>query len=224
MDYRIEDLPESERPREKLSEKGVSALSKVELLSIIIRTGIKGKNVKELSAEILESYGLSELSETPLRELEKIRGVSEVKSGQLVALGELARRMQREEREKLESLSDVMDRVRDMRFMKEEALRVFHLSSGNELLSEQEIEGSVDSAELDAREIFQESVNCGAAALILAHNHPSGRAEPTRQDIETTQKFMRTAEELGLELLDHVIVGDGVASMRRRGDLEPTSE
>lgn len=224
MDYRIKDLPESERPREKLSEKGISALSKVELLSIIIRTGISGKNVKELSAEILNGYSLEGLADSSLDDLKRIEGISEVKAGQLLAVGELGRRFQKEERETLESLSDVMDMVRDMRFMKEEELRTFHLSSGNELLSEQSFEGSVDSANLEPRKIFRESLNCGASALIIAHNHPSGKAEPTKQDIRTTEDLESMGENLGVELLDHIIIGDGVTSMRRRGDLEPTSE
>lgn len=107
MDYRIEDLPKSERPREKLAENGFSTLTETELVSIVIRSGIPGKNVKELSSEILNSYSLAELADIPMKELEKIRGVSEVNSGQLKAVSELAKRLQKEEREKVESFSDL---------------------------------------------------------------------------------------------------------------------
>ncbi len=117
MDYTIEELPESERAREKLSEHGVSSLSDVELLSIIIRTGIQGKNVKELSAEILNEVSLEGLADRSLKELKGFDGVSKVKAGQLQGAGELGRRMKRVEKEKIESFSDVESQVEDMNFL-----------------------------------------------------------------------------------------------------------
>ncbi|MFB6143940.1 MAG: RadC family protein [Candidatus Nanohaloarchaea archaeon] len=224
MDYRIKDLPKSERPREKLSEKGVSALSNVELLSLILRAGVPGKNVKELSAEILERHSLESLADACLESLSDLKGVSEVKAGQLIALGELGRRLQKEERDVIKSLSDVKNQVKDMRYMQEEKIRVFHLSAGNEVLSEQEFEGGVSSAALKPRKIFREALNCGASALILAHNHPSGKSRPTESDVDATLEIKALASELGLEVLDHVIAGEEVTSMRRSGDLEPTSQ
>lgn len=217
MDYRIKDLPQEERPREKLEKHGSSSLTEVELLSIVLRTGIQGKNVKELSGEILSSYSLQNLADRSLDDLKSFDGVSQVKAGQLKAVGELARRMQLEEKERIESFSDVKDRVRDMKFSEEEKLRVFYLSSGNEILTEEQYRGSVDSVSIDFRKLFREAVSSNASAVVVAHNHPSGRSEPTSQDIEVTEELIDAGEKLGIEVLDHVIVGKTISSMKASG-------
>ena len=219
MDYTINDLPESERPREKLAEHGVSSLSDVELLSIIIRTGIQGKNVKELSAEILNEVSLEGLADRSLEELKEFDGVSKVKAGQLLAAGELGRRMKRTEREKIQSFSDVESQVGDMKFLEYEIARIFYLNSGNEIVSEKEIDGGISSVDLEVREIFREGLQSNASALILAHNHPSGKAEATEEDIEFTEELIELGDKLGLEVLDHAVVGKEVSSMRRSSDL-----
>ncbi|QKQ97948.1 DNA repair protein RadC [Candidatus Nanohaloarchaea archaeon] len=215
MDYRIEDLPESERPREKLEDLGVKNLSDVELLSIVLRTGTQGKNVKELSSEILKEYSLDEIADREPDEMKKFEGVSRVKAGQLIAVGELARRLKKEERDKIESLSDVEARTDDMRFMESEVLRVFYLNSGNELLREKEFDGGISEVGFDTRDIFQEAMNCNASAMILTHNHPSGEASATEQDVRTTEEIVELGEGLGVEVLDHVVVGEGFSSMRK---------
>lgn len=220
MDYRIKDLPQSERPREKLEENGVKSLTDVELLSILLRTGTSGKNVKELSAEILNSYSVSSLSERHIEELKDFDGVSKVKAGQLKAIGELALRMQKEEKQRIESLSDVKDRVRDMKFLRTEKARAFLLSSGNELISEEEFDGCVDSVSISSRKIFRSALKHDAAALILAHNHPSGRSGATEEDIEVTEELIEAGQNLGVKLLDHIIVGDKVESMRKQSRVE----
>ncbi|MFB6192849.1 MAG: DNA repair protein RadC [Candidatus Nanohaloarchaea archaeon] len=214
MDYRIKDLPESERPREKLEDLGPKNLSEVELLSIVLRTGTQGKNVKELSAEILKEYSLEEIADRNLGELKKFEGISRVKAGQLKAVGELSRRLKKEEREKIEALSDVKARTQDMKYMESEILRVFYLNSGNELLKESEFDGGVSEVGFETRSIFREAMNCNASALILAHNHPSGKASATSQDVEVTEKVVELGEGLGVQVLDHVIVGDSFYSMR----------
>jgi DNA repair protein RadC len=155
MDYTIKDLPESERPREKLEDHGASELTDVELLSIVLRTGTQGKNVKELASEILNSYSLDELSSRELSELKEFEGISRVKAGQLQAVGELSRRMKKAEREKVESLSDVRSMCGDMKFLEEEVLRVFYLSSGNELLEKEEFSGGVSKVGAEPRKIFK---------------------------------------------------------------------
>jgi DNA repair protein RadC len=214
MDYRIKDLPESERPREKLEQNGASSMTEVELLSLILRTGTSGKNVKELSVEILNSYSLSGLADRTLEDLKKFEGISRAKSGQLKALGELSRRMQNEEKEEISSLSDVKSRAKDMKYMETEIIRVFVLSSGNKLLREIEFEGEVSSASFSPRKIFRKALQENGSAAILVHNHPSGKSSPTKQDIETTREIINLGKSLGVEILDHVIVGNKVKSMR----------
>ena len=219
MDYRIEDLPESERPREKLENLGVKNLSDVELLSIVLRTGTQGKNVKELSAEILNEYSLDEIADRNPEDLKKFEGVSRVKAGQLVAVGELSRRLKKEEREKIQGLSDVEARTGDMRFMESEVLRVFYLNSGNEVVGEEEFDGGISEVGCDTREICQEAMNCNASAMILSHNHPSGKASATQQDVKVTRELVELGEGLGVEVLDHVVVGDEFYSMRENSEV-----
>jgi DNA repair protein RadC len=220
MDYRIKDLPESERPREKLAENGLSSLTKTELVSLIIRFGISGKNVKELSSEILKSYSLAELADVPADELEQIQGVSRVKSGQLKAASELAKRLQREEKEKIESFSDLRSVVADMKYESREKLRLILLKSSNEVIDIYEQEGQVDSVDFRTRDLLNQVISRDAAGFILCHNHPSGDAEPTQADIRTTEELIEASETVGVELLDHVIVGEDVLSMKQSTDLE----
>lgn len=219
MDYSIHDLPESERPREKLEDNGVEALSDAELLAILLRTGIKGKNVKELSYEILEEFSLEKLSEASMNDFKDLEGISKVKAGQLKAIGELGLRLQREERDKIKNLSDVKARVEDLKFKSSEVLRVFYLNSGNEIVAEKEFEGAVSNVSVNPKKIFSEALKNDAEAFILCHNHPSGEARPTEQDIDFTEDLIRSGRSLGLDVLDHVIVGEEVCSMRSSAEI-----
>jgi DNA repair protein RadC len=219
MDYTIHELPESERPREKLEESGVESLSDAELLAILLRTGIKGKNVKELSCEVLESFSLQDLNDAEFEDFQKLEGISKVKAGQLKAIGELGLRLQREEREKLEKLSDVEARVEDMKFKSSEILRVFYLNSGNEIVAEEEFDGSIDKIAVEPKQIFSEALKNDASALILSHNHPSGSSEFTKEDLEFTREIIELGESLGLEVLDHVVVGKEINSMRNDSEI-----
>lgn len=214
MDYTIKELPEGERPREKLEDHGPGYLSEVELLSIILRTGTQGKNVKELSAEILNTYSLPQIANRSMEELKQFDGISRVKAGQLLAVAELSKRLKNEERERIESFSDVKARVQDMKFLEEEKLRVFHLNSGNGIIAEEEIDGVVDEVNFKLKEVFRSAVKNNAAAVVLAHNHPSGSSEPTDADIEATEDAVETGERLGVKVLDHVIIGETVSSMK----------
>lgn len=215
MDYTIHDLPEADRPREKLRDHGAAALTDTELLAILLRTGTQGKNVKELSAEILNTYSLAQMGQRSLQDLQRFDGVSEVKAGQLQAIGELATRLQKQDRDTVSSLQDVEARVADMRYLESEELRVLHLSNGNELLHEETIDGSVDAVDVTARTVFRDALRHNAAALILAHNHPSGDATPTDTDVATTRDLVETGQRLGVTVLDHVIVADTVTSLRQ---------
>jgi DNA repair protein RadC len=172
--------------------------------------------VKELSAEILNEVSLEGLADRSLKELKGFDGVSKVKAGQLLAAGELGRRMKRVEKEKIESFSDVESQVEDMKFLESEIAMIFYLNSGNEIVSEKEIKGSISSVDVEVREIFRKGLQSKASALILAHNHPSGKAEATEQDIEFTEKLIELGEKLGLYVLDHAVVGKSVQSMRGR--------
>lgn len=219
MDYTIHDLPESERPREKLRSEGVKSLSDSELIAILLRTGIKGKNVKELSYEILEEFELQDFPSRDIEEFKELEGISDVKAGQLKAIGELGVRLQRDERDKIQNLSDVRSKVEDLKFRSTEVLRIFYLNSGNEIVSEKEIEGAVSSVSSEPRQVFAEGLKREASALILCHNHPSGKSKFTEADLDFTREMIEAAETLGLEILDHVLVGKSVVSMREESEL-----
>jgi DNA repair protein RadC len=214
MDYRIKDLPEEERPREKLEDIGAKNLSETELLSIVLRTGTKGKNVKELSSEILNKYSLEEIANRDLEELKEFQGISRVKAGQLVAVGELSRRLKVEDRDTIESLSDVKAKVEDMKFLESEVLRIFYLNSGNEVVKQEEIDGGISEVGFESQEIIREGILCNAAAFIMAHNHPSGKPKATQADIDATEELREIGNKLGIDMLDHVIVGNEVVSMK----------
>jgi DNA repair protein RadC len=106
-----------------------------------------------------------------------------------------------------------------MKFLESEVARVFYLNSGNEIVSEEEFEGRISSVDLEMRDIFEEGLRSNASALILAHNHPSGEAEATDEDIEFTGELIELGERLGVEVLDHAVVGKSVSSMRRCSDI-----
>ncbi len=220
MDYSIKDLPESERPREKLRQEEVSSLTDVELLSLVLRTGTTGKNVKELSSEILKSYSLAEISNVPEDQLKRLKGVSDVKAGQLKAVSELGRRIKREERTKIENFLQLKSVVSDMKLETEEKIRVILLKSSNEVIDIFEIEGTVDSVNFETKELLSKILSRNASGFIMAHNHPSGRAEPTEKDIETTEKLLDASRTVGVNFLDHVVVGEEISSMRKGSDLE----
>lgn len=215
MDYTIHDLPETDRPREKLEEHGAQYLTDTELLAILLRTGTQGKNVLELSGEILNRYSLADLGNRSLTELEGFDGVSTVKAGQLQAIGELATRLQNEATDTVSSFADVKNQVQDLKYADNEVLRVFHLSNGNHVLRRQEIQGSVDAVDFRLRDVFREAVRENAAAIILAHNHPSGESAATEQDILVTEEAVELGKKLGVTVLDHVIVGEQVTSLRK---------
>ena len=219
MDYTIHDLPRDERPREKLAENGAESLSDAELLAILLRTGIKGKNVKELSFEILEKFSLHDLTNAEMTEFKEIEGISDVKAGQLEAIGELGLRLQREKRDEINNLSDVKARVEDLKFKSSEVLRIFYLNSGNEILEEYEVDGSISSVNFEDNLVFRRGLKNDASALILCHNHPSGESKPTKEDISTTKELIDLGGRLGLEVLDHVIVGGSVSSMRESTEI-----
>lgn len=221
MDYTIKELPESERPREKLEKHGVSALDNVELVSLVLRAGTAGKNVKELSGEILDRFSLAELADLSIEELKQFNGVSRVKAGQLKAVSELGRRMERKELETVESFSDVKSVCGDMVYLSEEELRILLLDSGNGLLRQEVFDGGVDSVNVSVREVFRSAVKNDATALILVHNHPSGEAGATDRDLEFTREAVSAGNRLGVEVLDHVVVGDEFFSMKKNGLLEP---
>ena len=225
MKYRIEDLPQEDRPRERLKQHGPEHLSDSELLALVIRSGIKGKNVLAVSREILNDFELDSLSNSTLRELQDYRGVGEVKAGQILAVFELGKRFAREEitqGEKIFGLDDVIAHLTpELKRLEREELRTLHLNNANELICEETVfRGSLNEVQIEPREIAKSCLKNNTSGVILAHNHPGGDPDPSEADITVTERIETSLDTLGIALVDHVIVGKyDEVSLKREGYL-----
>lgn len=210
---KIKSLPSEDRPREKLIKKGASTLTNSELLAIILRTGNKKENVVSLSNKIFNKYNLKSLSRIELSELKKILGIGEVKASQIIACFELARRLKAFKKDKKPVIKNARDLVRiftpEMSSLKKEHFKGIYLNSRKRILKEETIfVGSLNESVIHPREIFKIALSENAAAIILLHNHPSGDPTPSNFDIEVTKELIKAGNILGIEILDHVILGD----------------
>ncbi len=206
----IKELPEFERPREKLTKKGARALKKEELLAIILRTGLKGKNAVEVAKDILEKYGDKKLLDASYEELRNIRGVGPTKAVQILAAIELGSRLFKEKSEKevyINSLQDVTKETEHIKENKKENFVVLYLDARNKLIYKETVSiGSLNANLVHPREVFEPAVRNLAAQIILAHNHPSGDAEPSEDDLVITKRLVEAGKIMGIEINDHIIV------------------
>ncbi|ABG85487.1 DNA repair protein RadC [Clostridium perfringens] len=210
---KINEIPSGERPREKLLFYGAQCLSNEELLAIILRTGNKDSNVVELSYRIIHSVGgLNGLFKASAKELMELKGVKEAKATQILAMCELYKRFKVSEltQIKISKPSDVAKLVLDeLRMLRQEVLILINLDTKNKVISKKEIfKGGLNSSLVHPREIFKEAVKDSAASIIICHNHPSGDPTPSRDDINITTRLKECGKMMGIELLDHLIIGD----------------
>jgi DNA repair protein RadC len=207
----IHDLPSEDKPREKLIGSGSQALSIKELLSVVLVTGTSKENILEMSDRLIRDYGeKSILAETDPEKLSKELDIPIVKACQIVACGELGRRFYDRSSSGLVTIrnaKDVFDYLQDMRNLQKEHLRGIYLNSHNRILRDEVISiGTVNSNIIHAREVFRPAIECNAAAIILAHNHPSGEVAPSKEDSAVTIDLVRAGKILGITILDHVII------------------
>lgn len=206
----IKDLPEFERPREKLAKKGARSLKKEELLAILLRTGLKGKNALEIANDILVKYGDKKLLDASYEELRNMRGVGPTKAVQILAAIELGSRLFKEKSEKEVYINSPEDTAKELSHIKEnkkENFVVLYLDARNKLIYKETISiGSLNANLVHPREVFEPAVRYLAAQIILAHNHPSGDPEPSEDDLEITKRLAVSGKILGIEVVDHVIV------------------
>lgn len=210
MKRRMKELPKYERPRERLSELGPQNLSSAELLAILLSSGTKKHNVLSVSKAILKKFPNEKLANVGLNELKKIDGLGEVKAGKIIAALELGRRSYSNgARKAIHSLTDVLTYVHDLRGERREHLVALYLNARNELISKQTIGvGTLNQNIIEPRDVFAEALKTPCASIVLVHNHPSGDAEPSDQDIAFTKKLAEAGKMLGIEILDHIIVSD----------------
>ena len=207
---KIKDLPEFERPREKLIKKGAKALKKEELLAILLRTGLKGKNALEVADDILVKYGDKKLLNASYEELRNIHGVGLTKAAQILAAIELGSRLFKEKSEKEIYINSSEDAIKELAHIKEnkkENFVVLYLDARNKLIYKETVSiGSLNANLVHPREVFEPAVRYLAAQIVLAHNHPSGDPEPSEDDLEITKRLIESGKILGIEIVDHIII------------------
>ncbi len=221
---KIMDMPQGERPRERLTKYGAEALSNAELLAIILRTGSQGETAVDVGNKLLKMYGgnLRELFTTDVNELSKIKGLGFVKAVQLKACLELAKRIfeYKPEKNQVRSTQDVVNMLMpELQFEKQEKLFAVFLGTKNYLIKRKLVSvGGIDVNVFKPKEILYMAVRENSSAMIIVHNHPSGDPEPSEDDIKITKKLAEAGEVIGIPLQDHIIIGDGrYISMKERG-------
>ncbi|MDA8234549.1 MAG: DNA repair protein RadC [Clostridia bacterium] len=226
LEYRltIKEMPAELRPRERLARDGPGALSEQELLAILLRTGTRTETALDLAARVLTEQGhLHGLVGVTMEELSQTPGIGLAKAAQIKAAIELGKRVAMADPESRPVIKNPGDASRlvmgEMRHLDREHFRVILLNTKNHVLSIEDVSiGSLSTSIVHPREVFKNPIRKSAAALILLHNHPSGDPTPSREDIEVTKRLEEAGRLLGIEILDHLIIGDNrFCSLKEQG-------
>ena len=211
--YRITDMHETDRPRERLAELGAQALSNAELLAILLRVGVQGENAVQVGQRLLHDLGgLHGLHRASFSEVCAQHGVGAAKAAQIKAAIELGRRLAMqapEERAAIHSPADAAEMVRyEMGALEQEHLRVILLDTRNRVISVEKMYiGSLNSSTVRVGELFRPAIQRSAASIIMIHNHPSGDPSPSPEDVALTRSVVQAGKLLDIEVLDHVVIG-----------------
>lgn len=212
----MRDMAVEERPREKMLKSGEDSLSNSELLAILLRTGTKHRNAIELANYIINKdlQGIRYLQDMTIEELCKIDGIGLSKATQIKAALELGKRVAsfKPIKYKVKNPWDIYKYYMDsLRYQQKEVFKVVLLNTKNEIISDVEISvGTLNSSLVHPREVFREAIKRSTNKMILIHNHPSGSAEPSNEDKNITTRLMKCGELIGIEVIDHIIIGDGL--------------
>jgi DNA repair protein RadC len=224
LSYSIKELAPDERPRERLILRGPASLTNGDLLAIILNTGIQGESVNALSQRLLTQHdGLLGLMKMDVMELAALRGLGPAKAAKLKATLEIASRvlaMGPDQRPQIASPDDVVNLVAiEMAALEQEQLRVVLLDSKHRVQTIRTVyQGSVNQAQVRIGELFREAIRGNAVAVVIVHNHPSGDPTPSSADVALTAEIVKAGDLLGIDVLDHLIIGRGRhVSMRRLG-------
>ena len=208
---KILDIPKDNRPRERFLKHGPEALSDAELFAILLRTGSRGENVIDMSNRLIAEHGLDKLFDCSLKELQEIKGIGPSKAMQILTIAELQKRANQSKTPvtKISCAEDVFNLMHEkLKDKKEEHFYILMLSTKNNIIGEPILisKGILDASIVHPREVFKPAIKNSASKIILVHNHPSGDPNPSQDDLEITEKLSNSGEELGIKVLDSVIV------------------
>ena len=223
--FTIHDLPISERPRERLQKFGIQALSAQEILALILGRGIAGESVIMTAQRLLSQFGnLKGIASASLEELSQVKGIGLAKASQIKAAFELSNRLEDYSetggKPLIKTPEDVAGVVRSkLRRKKKEHFLALLLDTRNQLIKISEISiGSLDTSIVHPREVFKEAISASAASVIFVHNHPSGDPKASEDDVELTKRLIEAGNIIGIDVLDHIIIGDkNYLSLKREG-------
>ena len=223
--FTIHDLPISERPRERLQKLGIEALSAQEILALILGRGVAGESVMVTAQRLLSRFGsLKGIAGASVEELSQVKGIGVAKGSQIKAAFELANRVEgyseAGNKPLVKTPEDVVGLVRGrLKGKKKEHFLALLLDTRNQLIKVAEISvGSLDSSLVHPREVFKEAISATAASVIFVHNHPSGDPTASEDDIRLTKRLAGAGEIVGIDVLDHIIIGDkNYLSLKREG-------
>lgn len=208
---KVRDLPQELKPREKMLAQGPASLSMVELMAVILNIGTKKEGILEMAGRIMREYGeRSIISETDPERLSAELGIPITKSCQIIACGEIGRRVYQKSESGFKTIrtaKDVFEYVQDMRNLPKEYLRGIYLNTHHRIIHDEVISiGTINSSIIHPREVFRPAIEYNAAAVILVHNHPSNVSTPSAEDIEITKQLIEAGKMIGINILDHVII------------------
>ena len=222
--HTLRDIPIEERPRERMRNYGANALSNAELLAILLRTGTVNESAVLLAQRILNECGsLRNLVDMSVDQLTAIRGVGEAKALQILAGIELGRRIARTQQPEMPVIRSPQDAanlvMEDMRYLKQEHFAVLFLNTKNQVIAVETLSiGSLNASIVHPREVFRAAIRRSSASIICVHNHPSGDPTPSREDIQVTERLVEAGRIIGIDVLDHLIIGDQkFASLKEQG-------
>lgn len=212
--FTLRDVPNEERPRERMLQFGAHALSNAELLAILIRTGTYAESAVLLAQTVLKDIGgLRQLAEATVEQLTKIKGIGPAKALQLQAGIELGKRLARtrlDEAVTIRSPQDVANLMTEqLRYLQKEHFICLFLNTKNHVIAQETLSiGSLNASIVHPREVFRAAIQRSSASIICVHNHPSGDPAPSSEDIEVTNRLIEAGQLLGIDVLDHIIIGD----------------
>ncbi len=220
----LAEMPEAERPRERLLRHGPSALSNIELLAILLNTGLPGESVMVVAERLLREHGgFPGLMKLSAEELARIHGLGPAKATKLKASMEIANRIlatNPDQKPKISSPDDITNLIGlEMSLLEQEQLRIVLLNTRNEVIGIRTLyQGTTNQAQVRIAEVFRDAVRANAVAIIVVHNHPTGDPTPSSADIDLTRTMVEAGDVLEVKVLDHMIIGHGRhVSMKRLG-------